>query len=133
MQVTPSLGLFAINTILAEYIPLTRRAGGVITQQLKLSPNQENFTTKVWIPHILQNSLLFLATLTFATSYLNAVGDNYKDPIPLGYKGETIKRVNASLRCPEVSDVTISAVTLLAATEVNTVPVCLPSSWSVAQ
>lgn len=61
--------------------------------------------------------------------------DNYKGPTPLGYKGETIKCVNASLQCPKaaVSDITIAAVTALAATEVSTAPICLPPSWGVAQ
>ncbi|KAG6988597.1 hypothetical protein G7Y79_00070g096960 [Physcia stellaris] len=93
---------------------------GFITQKLKLSPTQDSFTTKVWIPHVLQNPLLYLSTLTFATCYFNAMDDNYKGPTPLGYKGETIKCVNASLQCPKaaVSDVTIAAVTALAATEI---------------
>lgn len=80
----------------------------------------ENPLTKIWLPYALQDSTLFLATLTFAVAHLEILSGNYKSPTTLLNKGKVIKAVNAKLRDREnaLSNEAIGAVAMLAAMEV---------------
>ncbi|CAD6580673.1 MAG: hypothetical protein ASARMPRED_000295 [Alectoria sarmentosa] len=75
--------------------------------------------TKRWLPHALQDSTLFLATLTFAEVHLGILSGNHKSPRALLHKGNSIKAVNAKLRDQKLalSNEAIGAVAMLAAME----------------
>ena len=80
----------------------------------------ENPLTKIWLPYALQDSTLFLATLTFAVAHLEILSGNYKSPTTLLNKGKSIKAVNAKLMDSEhaLSNETVGSVAMLAAMEV---------------
>ena len=80
----------------------------------------QNPLTKIWLPYALQDSTLFLATLTFAEVHLEILSGNYKSHRALLHKGASIKAVNAKLgdREQALSNETIGAVAMLAAMEV---------------
>ena len=80
------------------------------------------FTTEVWLPCALQDPMLFISTMAFATVYLESVGTYRRSSKSLSYKSQTIRAINANLQSPEkaVSDSTIGAVTMLMAMQVNT-------------
>lgn len=79
----------------------------------------ENPLTKTWLPYALQDSTLFLATVTFAVTHLEILSGNYKSPRTLLHKGKLIKALNAKLgdRKYALSNETIGAVAMLAAME----------------
>lgn len=80
----------------------------------------QNSLTNRWLPYALQDSALFLATLTFAEVHLEILSGNYKSPRTLRRKGDSIKAVNAKLDDREhaLSNEAIGAVAMLAAMEV---------------
>lgn len=80
----------------------------------------QNPLTKTWLPYALQDSTLFLATMTFAEVHLEILSGNFKSRKNLLHKGDSIKAVNAKLGDPEraLSNETIGAVAMLAAMEV---------------
>lgn len=80
----------------------------------------ENPLTKIWLPYALQDSTLFLTTLTFAVAHLEILSGNYESLKTLVNKGKAIKAVNAKLHDREhaLSNETIGAVAMLAALEV---------------
>ena len=83
-------------------------------------PKGQDPLTKTWLPYALQDSTLFLATLTFAGTHLEILSGNYKSPKTLIHKGLSIQAVNAKLGDREhaLSNETIGAVAMLAAMEV---------------
>ena len=80
----------------------------------------QNPLTKLWLPYALQDTTLFLATLTFAEVHLEIMSGNYRSQRALLHKGDSIKAVNARLGDREhaLSNETIGAVAMLAAIEV---------------
>lgn len=80
----------------------------------------ENPLTKIWLPYALQDSTLFMATVTLAVAHLEILSGNYESPRTLLHKGDSIKAVNAKLGDCEhaLSNETIGAVAMLAAMEV---------------
>ena len=83
-------------------------------------PKGQNPLTKTWLPYAMQDSTLFLATLTFAAAHLEILSGNYKSPRTLLHKSHSIIAVNAKLGDREhaLSNETIGAVAMLAAMEV---------------
>lgn len=93
----------------------------------------QNPLTKTWLPYALQDSTLFLATLTFAAAHLEILSGNYKSSRTLFHKGDSIKAVNAKLGDREhaLSNETIGAVAMLAAMEVRYADLCAHQfQWS---
>lgn len=80
----------------------------------------QNPLTKLWLAYALQDTTLFLATLTFAEVHLDIILGKYKSQRALLHKCDSIKAVNARLGDREnaLSDETIGAVAMLAAIEV---------------
>lgn len=80
----------------------------------------QNPLTKLWLAYALQDTTLFLATLTFAEVHLDIILGKYKSQRALLHKCDSIKAVNARLGDLEyaLSDETIGAVAMLAAIEV---------------
>ena len=80
----------------------------------------QNPLTQMWLPYALQDSTLFIATLTFAEVHLEILSGNYKSQRALLHKGDSIKAINARLgdREQALSNETIGAVAMLAAMEV---------------
>lgn len=80
----------------------------------------QNPLTERWLPYAMQDSTLFLATLTFAELHLEVLSRNYKSRSFLLHKGDSIKAVNGKLGDREhaLSNEAIGAVAMLAAMEV---------------
>lgn len=91
----------------------------------------QNPLTKIWLPYALQDSTLFLATLTFAEVHLEIMSGNYKSRRTLLHKGDSIKAVNAKLgdRGHALSNEAIGAVAMLAAMEVSREDMPALSFW----
>lgn len=79
------------------------------------------FLTEVWLPYALQDSMLFVSTMAFATVYLESAGSYSRSSKSVSYKNEAIRAINASLQCPgkAVSDSTIGAVAMLMKLQVS--------------
>ena len=75
---------------------------------------------KIWLPHAMQDPLLFLATVNFAAVHHDAILGNFNSQTTLVRKAEIIRLIKARLQSPTgaVTNTTIGAAAMLAASEV---------------
>ena len=74
----------------------------------------------IWMPRIMEDPLLFQATVSYAAVHLEALQGRRNQSYALEKKTKMIGMINRELRYPEMSTTNsmIGAVTLMAATEV---------------
>ena len=88
---------------------------------LPLEPGRgQHPLTNIWMPRAIADPLLFLATLTYAAAHLDLMYGRESNPRTIAQQIETIRLINLRLQDPaeSVSNTTIGAVAMLAATEV---------------